>query len=130
MCDYVCHFTSVKKNAATNRSGLFKKNENTTIQQHSTGEWNYSSAKPFYVYHFHNLFMPGKYHFKQFRVSSVMWGLLLVLQVGVYFFFSKAHVYVGSIPSEIEMYNEQRQQATCYHFKYFPFTYPVMNINK
>lgn len=41
-----------------------------------------------------------------------------------------ADVCLGSTPSEIEMKNEQRQQATCYHFKYFLSTYPEFNFNK
>lgn len=39
-------------------------------------------------------------------------------------------VCLGSTCSEIEMKNEQRQQATCYHFKYFLSTYPEFNFNK
>lgn len=39
-------------------------------------------------------------------------------------------VCLGSTCSEIEMENEQRQQATCYHFKYFLSTYPEFNFNK
>lgn len=36
----------------------------------------------------------------------------------------------GSNPGETEKKNERRQQATCYHFKYFLSTYPEFNFNK
>lgn len=39
-------------------------------------------------------------------------------------------VCLGSTPGDIEMKNEERQQATCYQFKYFPSTYPQYNFNK
>lgn len=51
----------------------------------------------------------------------------------VYFLFSEAEADMGVFgfrPSETEVKNEQRQQATCYHFKYFLSTYPVFNFNK
>lgn len=49
----------------------------------------------------------------------------------VHFLFTEADMCVsGSNLGETEMKNEQRQQATCYHFKYFLSTYPELKFNK